>query len=297
MTATALIVELVLTGVITLAVLLLPAFAAGWDPAWYGIAGETAVAAGLGVGFLIGVVVDRSADTLLDRWLGMARLRFAYNSDIEKQRRAMCGSGVTDCFPEDWMRTRLLTRGSEHLVKAYEQWRVRIRIARTVVILTPAVTTSALAALWISNAIRWGAKTVEMAQVAAALVPCGQILALLGLAIAAKALKPPHTAKLLKKPEPTDWWRWLGLSAATGWMTVQLATAVALLRMLGQEFAWTATSITVGGAAVTVLAADAWFRINKTFMQFLWDYCRFEAAEGLTGACRAPQAGDIAPMA
>jgi len=282
MTATALIVELVLTGVVTLTVLLLPAVAAGWDPAASALGRESAIAIGLGLGFLIGVVVDRCADTLLDRWLAVARLSFAHKTRTATQRDAICAlEPVTDCFPEDWMRNRLLSRASEHIVRAYEQWRVRIRITRTVTILTPAVTTSALAALWIAT------RTGEDARAAAILVPAYQMAGLLLFSLAARPLKATHTTQALEKPTTRDRWTWGLVSPATGWMSLQLVAAGVMLSALPPDSSRMALGVAAGGAAVTILAAGAWFRINQTLMQFVWDYCRFEQKADLAAACCA----------
>jgi hypothetical protein len=95
-----LFVELVLAGLLTMAALLFPDYSMGLLGT-FALSAET-LAVAVALGYAVGVIVDRSADTILDRWLGIVRLEFA--KKVEKQRTALVASrSVQDVFPEDWL--------------------------------------------------------------------------------------------------------------------------------------------------------------------------------------------------
>jgi len=61
-------------------------------------------------GFVLGVVIDRAADSLLEGWLGYQRLRFATDERIAAERTRLVPKSVAlaDPFPENWMRDCLM---------------------------------------------------------------------------------------------------------------------------------------------------------------------------------------------
>ena len=107
-----LIVELVLAGLLMLAALLFPAYNADLLPL---NPSADIVGVSLALGFALGVVVDRSADTILDRWLGALRLKFALKEGVLVNARrsfrtppSTTSSPRTACGSGSW---RKATRG------------------------------------------------------------------------------------------------------------------------------------------------------------------------------------------
>jgi hypothetical protein len=279
MNATELIVELVLTGILALAALLLPILASmNFQPE---LTAET-VALWIAAGFLIGVVVDRCADSILERWEGFVRCKYAYTEAVSTARAALvAGRSLEDAFPEGWMRVRMMSKGSEGVVKWLEQSRVRIRIARTVAVLVPAMTASVLAAMDICADCS-GKVRPELC--AAASGPWGRgvlvpMLHLLFLVICfacaewCSKLRPPRTNQAPYCAPPV----WVAvLSASSLWFSLQLALAIWVMPKQGSS-----TAILALGILLTVLATLTWWRLTHTFMAFNWTFCRSEHAGDL----------------
>lgn len=292
MNATELIVELVLAGILMLVALLLPGVAAHSVVFPATLDGSVLVAVAIAAGFVLGVIVDRASDTLLDRWLGYRRLRFAYRPRLARQRAELLGAdrGATDCFPEDWMRDQALQSQSEAVVNTLSQLRIRIRVARNLVALVPALTTSAAVALCIRlDALNGDTETW--------LVPLYHLAGLLVLVLAADTtrLEPPRTEDhSAASPSAAQFRQWLWVSPAMCWFAIQLlATATVLFRVSPHALPliWSALGI---GITLTGLAAWAWWRITGTFLGTIWNYSRFNLREKLIAALTGPAGGPTA---
>ena len=300
--ATALIVELVLAGILMLVALLIPAVAiengigAGVAD---GLDGSAIVAVAIAAGFVLGVIVDRAADTLLDQWLGACRLQFAYTPRVRDQRRTWIESAqsrssaplaVADCFPEDWMRDLVTQSTSESVVENLGQLRIRIRVARNMAVLTPALTTSAVIALSVyANRIPNAFETW--------LVPLIHLVGLLILVLlsGAHAFRSPRTDDSPNtSAEPADKYaHWLLVSPATFWLILQLAVAGSgLVRTPSAARPLAAAALAVG-ATLTALAIWAWWRMTRTYFATIWNYSRFNEPDGLVGALVGKAAGVI----
>jgi hypothetical protein len=279
MNTAALIVELVLTGLLMLTALLMPAFA-GKALSVNASTAPQLLTLAIAVGFMLGVVVDRCADTLLARWEGRARCIFAWERDVPDQRQAMVKGGdhVHDPFPEDWMRIQMMHTAKDGVLRWMEQLRVRVRISRTVLILTPALTTSAIIALWATTGS-------PLAFVFSGL----HILFLLVASSVAqwKRLAPPKTRECSDKPDDKTKRGWLWRSPAILWFGLQLLTAIvaSVFAVLAGIQSVKAIGIAIIGAALTLLAVLAWVRISGTFMGFLWNFCRYHCDKELREAC------------
>jgi hypothetical protein len=282
MNATELIVELVLAGLLMLVVLLLPAVAAKLIPLT--VSAEM-FAAAIAAGFVLGVVVDRSADTILERWLGLARCRFAFKARVMKQRAELLGKNATvsDCFPEAWMRIRLLSTAGEGVVRAMEQLRIRVRVARNAFVLTPALTTSACAATWI-----YGDPAGRAVGVALPALQIVAVTVVVWLAERVKAYSAPYTTDIGgKEPDARQLRTWFWKSPAILWFAIHVVAALFILfQAVGERRRLVAVFI-VSGAALTLMAARAWLRVTDTFMTFLWDYWRFGASSELVPRVRS----------
>ena len=298
MNATALIVELVLAGILMLAALLLPAVAVNSVnqamPLPQGLDGTALVAVAVAAGFVLGVLVDRAADSLLDRWLVGCRFRFALGKEVKRNRERLIGfesktTGleaaalvVKDFFPEDWMRDQVGKSASQPFVDNLTQLRIRIRVARNMAVLTPALTMSAAVALCLHND-----ESVSGAEMW--FVPTFHLMALLALVLLADApvFKTPRTnddPPMSSEDVDGHIMKWIFVSPGVLWFATQLAvTAIVLARapqMARPLVGWAL----VLGATVTALAVWAWWRMIRTYFATIWNYCRFNRRRGLIGA-------------
>ena len=94
----------------------------------------------LGVAYLVGVVFDRFADTLLQGHAKHNRIRFALKG------RDSLSTPWADVFPEDRLRIEVMLAGD-----AGAEWmgylRSRMRLARAVTVFAPGLTLSVMLAL------------------------------------------------------------------------------------------------------------------------------------------------------
>jgi hypothetical protein len=229
--------------------------------------GEAAGA--IGAAYLLGVVFDRFADTLLERFNRWNRLLFA----IELREKNE-GLSPQDPFPEDRLQIEVIHEGGE----AWE-WmdylRARIRTARAMAAFVPAVTLSIALAIFFQQ--RRG--TVQLV--------LGIILAAYVISFLASRILEKSDRRLPKTYHlRTD---------------AECQHARAMMRTLREPVFWLGVFLTAVGASLIALAADAdraalagvlatggvlagisgwaWWRTTITFMQFLRDF-RTWAKEG-----------------
>ncbi len=145
MKTTEIFVEQVLIGSIVLAIVALPWFreiAAGPfssnNTPWATVTGIGAGAVLLGLVYLVGVVFDRLADSIMVGWERHMRLRFA-----NKYER---GPGSDDPFDEGKFRSAILIKGGG-AVDWIDYLRTRVRLARSVAVLLPGLTCAAQIAI------------------------------------------------------------------------------------------------------------------------------------------------------
>jgi len=269
---------LVLAGLLMLAALLFPAYNTGLlqlDPS------ADIVGVSLALGFALGVVVDRSADTILDRWLGALRLKFALKEGVLCQRKALISdSTVHDIFPENGMRVRIQAQGNEGTMRAMEILRTRVRVARNMVVLTPVLTLSAVVGTWpwpAASALPAPALTLPFFEIAALTLTVLAATCLASLE-APRTDSPAPTPSPSKTPCPTPcYFLW---SAATIWIVLHLVAAcVAAICVSADPVK--AIGACLAGVLLTGLAFLAWERITRSFMALLWDTCRFTDPEAL----------------
>jgi hypothetical protein len=248
-------------------------------------------------GFVLGVVIDRMGDSLLDRREKRGRLRVAWNPTVRRQRERLTGKGVIDDpFPEDWLRIAALSDGGEGVVRWIDQLRIRIRIARSLTVLAPALATSGVAAL------RASASPTDL------LVACPAVsfLFLLGVFLVLRfsptlrglpstreemsfapgghAADSPEIASAIEHEIDTkfskSWW----LDPLTVWCSLHFALAVVLLGSGVNDLAFPrveAAGVSVLGAVITALALSAWERISVTYRTFLWETGIYRDSEKL----------------
>jgi len=219
-------------------------------------------ASAIGAAYLLGVIFDRFADTLLERFNRWNRLLFAI--ELKKDNK---GLSEDDPFPEDQLQIEVIHQGDE----AWE-WmdylRSRIRIARAMAVFVPALTLSMELAL----GLRDHEGTIKAVL---ALVVAAYVTAFLASRVLEKSPRRlPKTYELRTDAESQharDAMRvmkepvfWLGVSlTGIGLGLIPIAAASDRDAMAG------ALAI---GAVLASISAWVWWRTTQTFMQFLRDF-------------------------
>jgi hypothetical protein len=224
----------------------------------------SSAAGAIGVAYLLGVIFDRFADTLLERINRWNRLLFAI--DLKKENKAL---SPDDPFPEDRLQIEVIHKGDE----AWE-WmdyiRSRIRVARAMTAFVPALTLSLQLALGLRD--RPGMVKAVLAIVVAAYV--GAFLASQILERSGRRLPKTYDlrtdedcrqarAQMKVATEPAFWLGVFLLALGLGLVATGAGPArPGMAAVLGT------------GAVLSAISAWAWWRTTGTFMQFLRDFRR-----------------------
>jgi hypothetical protein len=249
-------VEQVLIGCV---VLLIGLLCAGVDPNYtlttFKDSSATAVMA-LGVAYLIGIVYDRVADTLMEDIEGHYRNLFAVD---------------TGAFAEDRLRIRALRTEQSSSYAGY--LRTRIRLSRALATLFPGL--SCALAAWLA--------LVENAEKHAAGVVIGGMY---GIAFLIKMVPEGAPWGLLRGrkagrsdsacPNAYKGRRLVGyvVTDRVLW-TAALLTFMGSLTVLGRTANLWVAALPLFGLLGALLSGWAWIRITRTFYRFIRDYERF----------------------
>ena len=261
MKTTELFVEQTLTGFLILTAAVSPFLA--WETLEELPEVDISSAAGaIGVAYLLGVIFDRFADTLLERFNRWKRLLFAI--ELKEENRALAPD---DPFPEDRLQIEVIQQGDE----AWE-WmdylRSRIRVLRAMAAFVPTLT--------VSMELTVGLRERPDLIAAVLAVVVGAYLAafVAGLILEQSSWRLPKTYDLQTVEdcrsardnmriarEPAFW-----LSAfvfALGLGLIPLGSGPVRLAM---------AAVFATGAVVTAISAWAWWRTTETFLEFLHDF-------------------------
>jgi len=222
----------------------------------------SSVAGAIGAAYLLGVIFDRFADTLLERFNRWNRLLFAI--ELKEEHKAL---SPEDPFPEDRLQIEVIHEGNE----AWE-WmdylRSRIRVARAMTAFVPAFTLSMELAMGLRD--RPGLIKAVLAIIVAAYV--GAFLVTQILERSSRRLPKTydlHTdedcegarAKMRVTREPAFWLGMFLLALGLGLIPLGIGAGRA-----------TMAAVLATGAVLSAISAWAWWRTTETFMQFLRDF-------------------------
>jgi hypothetical protein len=224
----------------------------------------SSAAGAIGVAYLLGVIFDRFADTLLERINRWNRLLFAI--DLKEDGKAL---SPEDPFPEDRLQIEVIHKGDE----AWE-WmdyiRSRIRVARAMTVFVPAVTLSLLLAFGLRD--RPG-----LIKAVLALVVAAYVAAFLASQILERSRRRLPKTYDLRTEEDCRRAR-AQMHATTEpafWLGAFLLALGLVLAALGPGPDRAGMAAVLGtGAVLTAISAWAWWRTTGTFMQFLHDFRR-----------------------
>jgi len=288
MKTTEIFIEQVLVGSIVLAIAVLPLYAeipCRWPTIECtkltfvgGVAGGAVL---LGLVYLVGMVFDRLADTILETWERHMRLRFAFKATTGWPRP------WRDPFPEGKYKTRILIQGG-----AVSEWieylRTRIRLARSLAIFLPGLTVALQAALlhfdckadcggmscdpWLGIVLLAGYMVLPSIQWCLSRSK--------SLSEMSKGIwKPPKTNDdekevcnyarargLVNQDGPSAGWTFLDV--CLGPPFVLFAVLLCYSGFIAAKDSWLLW-ITISGFGLTILSAWAWSRIVNTYMIYL----------------------------
>ena len=222
----------------------------------------SSAAGAIGAAYLLGVIFDRFADTLLERINRWNRLLFAI--ELKEEKKAL---SPDDPFPEDQLQIEVIHEGGE----AWE-WmdylRSRIRVARAMTAFVPAFALS----MELSVGLR---DRPGMVKPVLAIIVTAYVAAFLVTQILERSSRrlpktyDLHTdedcqsarAKMSATREPAFW---LGMFL--------LALGLALIPLGTGPGRATMAAVLATGAVLTAISIWAWWRTTETFMQFLRDF-------------------------
>ena len=266
MKTTELFVEQTLTGF-----LVLTAAAAPFVP--WGALGElpedakggidiSSAAGAIGAAYLLGVIFDRFADTLLERFNRWNRLLFAI--ELIEDNKAL---SPEDPFPEDRLQIEVIHQGDQ----AWE-WmdylRSRIRIARAMTAFVPVLTISIALAMGLRD--RAGMVNAVLAMVVGA-----YLVAFLASRILEKSSRRmPKTYDLNTAADLQHARAMMRVAREPAfWLALFLIAVGLALIPLGSDTARGAMAGALAtGAVLSGISAWVWWRTTGTFMQFLRDF-------------------------
>jgi hypothetical protein len=222
----------------------------------------SSAAGAIGAAYLLGVIFDRFADTLLERFNRWNRLLFAI--ELKEENKAL---SPNDPFPEDQLQIEVIHEGDE----AWE-WmdylRSRIRVARAMTAFVPALTVS------MELAMGFGDRPGIIRAVLAAVVAAYVAAFLVSQILERSSVRLPKTYhlhtdkdfqgardKMKATREPA---LWLGV------FLFALGLGLIFLDTGSGRTAMAAALAT--GAVLSAISAWAWWRTTQTFMQFLRDF-------------------------
>ena len=222
--------------------------------------GEAAGA--IGAAYLLGVIFDRFADTLLERFNRWNRLLFAIELKEKNE-----GLSQRDPFPEDQLQIEVIHQGGE----AWE-WmdylRARIRTARAMAAFVPALT--------LSLALTVGFRDrPEVTRAALTIVVAAYVMSFLASRILEKS--PRRLPKTYELKSDEDFQRARAnmrtMREPVFWLVMALsAVGVGLIVLNDGPDRDVMAAVLGAGALLGAISAWAWWRMTITFMQFLRDF-------------------------
>jgi hypothetical protein len=222
----------------------------------------SSAAGAIGAAYLLGVIFDRFADTLLERFNRWNRLLFAIG--LKEDGKAL---SPDDPFPEDRLQIEVIKEGDE----AWE-WmdyiRSRIRVSRALTAFVPALTLSLELAIGFRD-------RSDMVKGALAFVVAAYCSAFVASQVLERSrVRLPKTYDL-HTPEDCRKAR-AGMRATrepVSWLgVVLLAFGVVLIAVGPAPSRVGMAAVLATGAVLTAISAWTWWRTTGTFMQYLRDF-------------------------
>src|SRR5688572_8041228 len=274
MKSTELFVEQTLTGFLVLAAAAAPfvsleALQKLPDEAKGGI--DISKAAGaIGAAYLLGVVFDRFADTLLERFNRWNRLLFAI--ELVKEKKDL---SAEDPFPEDRLQIEVISHGGE-VWEWMDYLRCRIRIARAMAAFVPALTLS------LALAVGFRERPATTDAVLAAVVGAYLATFIISRILEKSARRLPKTFELDTDADCQHCETMMKTAREpVFWLAAFLvALGFGLIALASDTVRPTLSAVLATGAVLSGISAWTWWRTTMTFMQFLYDFRKWGQGKG-----------------
>jgi hypothetical protein len=222
----------------------------------------SSAAGAIGIAYLLGVIFDRFADTLLERFNRWKRILFAI--ELKEENKAL---SPEDPFPEDQLEIEVIYQGDE----AWE-WmdyiRSRIRVARAMAAFVPILTVSMELTVGLRD-------RPDMIGAVLAIVVVAYLAAFLaGLILERSSWRLPktydlHTAEDCRGARD----RMRVAREPAFWLAVFLfALGLGLIPLGNGPARFAMAAVFAAGAVLTAISAWAWGRTTETFLEFLRDF-------------------------
>lgn len=290
MKTTEIFVEQVLIGAVVLAAVGLPFVPqqlALWNQTGAAKDFLTILVSLIGVAYLLGIISDRFADSLLARLERLNRIRFAVGKLKKKPEPAV------DYFAEARLKIQIMSAGGP-TADWMNYLRSRIRLTRALAVFLPALTVSAILlvdektdrSLTASLNAAAGNNDARYSVLAATAV-----FYLLAFFLRKVARPPPRThagEKVLNywkrhcRPKKTPVYKEVVLDPVVIVLTLGAATGCIIWWLDASARDATPGTLTIAtgaaGGMLTIAAGWCWWRITNTFMTFLRDCDKYRAA-------------------
>lgn len=216
----------------------------------------------IALAYLLGIVFDRFADTIVQRFEQYNRLKFA----VELKRNSHENkSSETDPYPEDVLRAKILGKDGE-TSGWMEYLRSRIRLSRSLAVFTPALTLSGLLAT------RSEGVPSHVPPIILGVMALTYVLSFIMVKVVSKheKWKLPKTGEEGVETAVKNFsWKREPTTAAVTLLAFVAAILVALLALEEPRSLFKTLPILLIGCGISTLSAWSWWRITHTFMKFL----------------------------
>ena len=225
----------------------------------------------IALAYLLGIIFDRFADTLLSRHEQLNRLKFA--KDLKKKFQDTLFS-QKDPFPEEIWRMRILAR-KDGTTDFMEYLRSRIRLSRSLAVFLPALTISGLLKIGLDTNSDY---FLNMTRITLGFIALVYTLAFLVVILISDSKKD---SKFVKWELPKTWDKDLKIKMKNfKWWREPVTISLIIFFLIGvlviilieikvPESILTTIPIYLIGSGLTALSAWSWWRITGTFMQLL----------------------------
>lgn len=232
----------------------------------------------IALAYLLGIIFDRFADTLLSRHEQLNRLKFAKN--LKKKFQDTLFS-QKDPFPEEIWRMRILAR-KDGTTDFMEYLRSRIRLSRSLAVFLPALTISGLLKIGLDTNSDY---FLNMTRITLGFIALVYTLAFLIVILISDSKKDSNDSKedskFIKWKLPKTWDKDLEIKMKSfKWRREPVTISLIIFFLIGvlviilieikvPESILTTIPIYLIGSGLTALSAWSWWRITGTFMQLL----------------------------
>ncbi|MHC4443980.1 MAG: hypothetical protein ACYTF1_16265 [Planctomycetota bacterium] len=219
----------------------------------------------IAVAYLLGIIFDRFADTLLSRYEQYHRLKFVLDDKEELKKKK---NKRDDPYPEDYLCAKIRGKGNG-ASEWMEYLRSRIRLSRSLAVFAPALTLSALLTIGQTYVNDESGMCLRIFGAMALIYAYGFLFVQL---YNNKIYKLPKTYEENIKYHVDTFshnWPWEPTTIAAFLLALAAVILVTFIAIKEDSSLWATVPILLIGAGISVLSTWSWWRITGTYMKFL----------------------------